>query len=98
MTVCCVAACLGLQSQFATPIAAGGWKSASPMQKHLAYETTVVLRELIRPYLLRRLKKDVNAQLPTKTEQILMCRLTSVQRTMYKKYLGSREVRAPVLL
>lgn len=38
-------------------------------QVRLAYKCAVVLRDLIRPYLLRRMKRDVRAQLPEKTEQ-----------------------------
>jgi DNA excision repair protein ERCC-6 len=52
----------------------------------------VVLRELISPYLLRRMKKDVNAQLPAKTEEVLFCKLTPEQRGVYKQFLSSREV------
>lgn len=40
-------------------------------QVQTAYQCAVLLRELISPYLLRRLKKDVNAQLPKKTEQVM---------------------------
>ncbi len=35
-----------------------------------AYKCAVVLRDLISPYLLRRRKSDVKAQLPEKTEQV----------------------------
>lgn len=44
-------------------------------------------------YLLRRLKRDVNVDLPTKTEQVLFCRLAPSQRATYKDFLRSREVR-----
>ena len=44
-------------------------------------------------YLLRRLKRDVNVNLPTKTEQVLFCRLAPPQRETYKDFLRSREVR-----
>ncbi len=40
------------------------------LQVHVAYQCAVILRELISPYLLRRMKKDVNAQLPNKTEEV----------------------------
>lgn len=44
----------------------------SPMQVRLAYRCALVLRDLIHPYLLRRLKKDLEdiIQLPQKTEQV----------------------------
>ena len=40
------------------------------LQVSTAYKCAVVLRDLIAPYLLRRRKSDVNAQLPKKTEQV----------------------------
>ncbi len=39
-------------------------------QVSTAYKCAVILRDLISPYLLRRRKADVNAQLPNKTEQV----------------------------
>lgn len=58
------------EANFANPIAAGGWTHASPLQIATAHQTALVLRDTIGPYLLRRLKKDVNAHLPSKTEQV----------------------------
>jgi len=52
----------------------------------------VVLRDLIMPYLLRRMKMDVNAHLPKKTEHVLFCSLTSEQRSVYRAFLASTEV------
>jgi len=43
-------------------------------------------------YLLRRLKRDVDVNLPTKTEQVLFCRLAPAQRATYAAYLRSKEV------
>eukprot|EP01138_Halocafeteria_seosinensis_P006386 gb/GECG01006528.1/.p1 GENE.gb/GECG01006528.1/~~gb/GECG01006528.1/.p1 ORF type:complete len:1296 (+),score=186.76 gb/GECG01006528.1/:1-3888(+) len=82
------------EEQFAKPIAAGGWANATRLQASRAYQCAVILRDLIRPYLLRRMKKDVHDQsiLPPKTEQVLFCRLSGYQRELYKKYLDSLEV------
>lgn len=44
---------------------------ACGLQVSTAYKCAVVLRDLIAPYLLRRRKSDVSAQLPKKTEQVL---------------------------
>lgn len=44
------------------------------------------------PYLLRRMKADVNAQLPKKTEHVLFCSLTPEQRSIYRAFLASSEV------
>ena len=43
------------------------------VQVTTAYKCAVVLRDLISPYLLRRRKSDVKAQLPEKTEQVWSC-------------------------
>lgn len=56
------------------------------------YRCAVVLRDLIMPYLLRRMKVDVNAQLPKKTEHVLFCSLTAEQRSVYRAFLASTEV------
>ena len=46
-----------------------------------AYKCAVMLRDTISPYLLRRMKADLQTSLkmPDKTEQVLFCRLTPEQ-------------------
>ncbi|XP_071713943.1 protein CHROMATIN REMODELING 8 [Rutidosis leptorrhynchoides] len=80
------------EAEFAVPISVGGYANASPLQVSTAYRCAVVLRDLIMPYLLRRMKADVNAHLPTKTEHVLFCSLTSDQRAAYQAFLASSEV------
>ena len=82
------------EAEFADPIKRGGYSNASPMQVQLAYRMALVLRDLINPYLLRRQKKDVKEvnRMPTKTEQVLFCRLSTKQRSLYEEYLSSDEV------
>lgn len=82
------------ETEFADPIRRGGYANASRMQVQLAYRCSLVLRDLINPYLLRRRKKDVRevSRMPGKTEQVLFCRLSSRQRMLYESYLGSDEV------
>lgn len=80
------------ESEFAVPISVGGYANASPLQVSTAYRCAVILRDLIMPYLLRRMKADVNAQLPKKTEHVLFCSLTSEQRSVYRAFLASSEV------
>ena len=60
----------------------------------LAYRMSLVLRDLINPYLLRRQKKDIKEvnRMPGKTEQVLFCRLSTKQRSLYQEYLKSDEV------
>jgi DNA excision repair protein ERCC-6 len=57
---------------FAIPIAHGGYANASDVQVLTAYKCACILRDTINPYLLRRLKADVNTsiQLPAKNEQV----------------------------
>lgn len=80
------------EAEFAVPISVGGYANASPLQVSTAYRCAVVLRDLIMPYLLRRMKADVNAYLPKKTEQVLFCSLTPDQRSTYRSFLASSEV------
>ncbi|KAJ1964902.1 DNA repair protein rhp26 [Dipsacomyces acuminosporus] len=76
-------------NQFATPITVGGYASANSLQVRAAYRCACILRDLIDPYLLRRLKADVAQDLPQKTEQVLFCRLTPIQRSAYMSFLRS---------
>ncbi|KAK9095398.1 hypothetical protein Scep_026867 [Stephania cephalantha] len=80
------------EAEFAVPISVGGYANATPLQVSTAYRCAVVLRDLIMPYLLRRMKADVNAHLPKKTEHVLFCSLTAEQRSVYRAFLASSEV------
>ena len=80
--------------QFTVPITIGGYSNASGLQVSTAFRCAVVLRDLIAPYLLRRLKSDVSLQLPKKTEHVLFCPLTSVQVDAYRAYIASKDVAA----
>ncbi|XP_046992487.1 ATP-dependent helicase brm-like [Schistocerca americana] len=49
-------------------------------------ETILIIRRLhkvLRPFLLRRLKKEVEAQLPDKVEYIIKCDMSGLQRVLY---------------
>ena len=49
-------------------------------------ETILIIRRLhkvLRPFLLRRLKKDVESQLPDKVEYIIKCEMSGMQRALY---------------
>eukprot|EP00127_Corallochytrium_limacisporum_P005055 Clim_evm10s198 gene=Clim_evmTU10s198 len=49
-------------------------------------ESMLVIRRLhkiLRPFLLRRLKKDVEAQLPDKQEYVIKCGMSALQKTLY---------------
>ncbi|XP_075933147.1 DNA excision repair protein ERCC-6 [Anarhichas minor] len=80
--------------QFSVPITMGGYSNASHVQVQTAFKCACVLRDTINPYLLRRMKADVkaNLSLPDKNEQVLFCRLTEDQREVYQSFLDSKEV------
>ena len=80
------------QAQFAVPIQIGGYVNASDQAATTAFRCAVALKDLISPYLLRRLKQDLDINLPDKTEQVLFCPMTENQRDAYKGFLSSREV------
>ena len=80
------------QAQFAVPIQIGGYVNASDQAATTAFRCAVALKDLISPYLLRRLKQDLDINLPDKTEQVLFCPMTENQRGRYKGFLSSREV------
>ena len=52
------------------------------------------LHAVLRPFLLRRLKKDVEKQLPGKHEHVVRCRLSKRQRQLYEEYMASGDTRA----
>jgi DNA excision repair protein ERCC-6 len=81
------------QSLFGIPISHGGYVNATSFHVQTAYKCSVTLKDLISPYLLRRMKKDVNHNLPKKTEQILFCKLSSTQVSFYKDYLSGKDVK-----
>ena len=83
------------ETEFATPIKKGGYSNATPIQVQLAYRCALILKDLINPYLLRRLKKDVKEvqRMPGKKEQVLFCRLTDQQRIIYEDFLRSDYVK-----
>lgn len=62
-------------------------------QTSLNEEIVRRLQTLIRPFMLRRLKKDVETQLPSKTEKVVMCHLSRRQRLLYDDYMQLAETR-----
>eukprot|EP01080_Neovahlkampfia_damariscottae_P009323 gene9323-1410_t len=51
------------------------------------------LHTILRPFLLRRLKKDVEKQLPQKYEHIIKCKLSKRQRLLYEDFMSRAETR-----
>lgn len=43
------------------------------------------LHKVLRPFLLRRLKKDVEAELPDKVETVVKCPMSALQSRLYEQ-------------
>jgi DNA excision repair protein ERCC-6 len=73
---------------------AGGYANASSLQVQTSYRCALHLGELLRPFLLRRLKADVANELPAKHEQVLFCQLGPYQRQLYEFLLDSEIIQS----
>ncbi|KAI0013597.1 SNF2 family N-terminal domain-containing protein [Xylariaceae sp. FL0662B] len=82
------------RNQFEIPIKLGGYANATNLQVMTAQKCAETLKDAISPYLLQRLKVDVAADLPKKSEQVLFCKLTRPQRDAYELFLSSDEMSA----
>ncbi|KAI0667128.1 SNF2 family N-terminal domain-containing protein [Trametes maxima] len=51
------------------------------------------LHTVLRPYLLRRLKRDVEKELPQKYEHLVMCPLSKRQRFLYDEFMARAQTR-----
>lgn len=58
-----------------------------------ARATVNKLHQVLRPYLLRRLKADVEKQMPAKYEHIVYCRLSKRQRYLYDDFMSRAQTR-----
>ncbi|KAL1461323.1 hypothetical protein WDU94_013230 [Cyamophila willieti] len=72
----------------------GGFSTASEAQVLAGYKCAKTLKEIISPFMLRRMKKDVmeHLQLPNKSEQVLFCKLSDEQVRHYRGYINSGDV------
>ena len=74
---------------FSAPLAAAGGGSDDAA---LTEEETLLvinrLHQVLRPFLLRRMKSEVEAQLPGKAEYVLKCELSAMQKLMYRQIQG----------
>ncbi|KAJ7569569.1 hypothetical protein O6H91_01G084300 [Diphasiastrum complanatum] len=52
------------------------------------------LHNVLRPFLLRRLKQDVEKQLPQKHGHVIKCRLSKRQRNLYEDFMASSDTQA----
>ena len=51
------------------------------------------LHRILRPFLLRRLKSEVEVQLPKKIEHVISCHLSKRQRFLYEDYMSLNDTR-----
>jgi SWI/SNF-related matrix-associated actin-dependent regulator of chromatin subfamily A protein 2/4 len=73
--------CTTFEQWFNAPFATTGEKVELNQE-----ETLLIIRRLhkvLRPFLLRRLKKEVEGQLPDKVEYIIRCDMSALQRVIY---------------
>ncbi|SCU86405.1 LAME_0D05996g1_1 [Lachancea meyersii CBS 8951] len=73
---------------FNTPFANTGGQEKLELTEE---ETLLIIRRLhkvLRPFLLRRLKKEVEKDLPDKVEKVIKCKLSGLQQQLYEQMLN----------
>lgn len=60
------------------------WEDFEKEHEHAAQKGYSKLHKQLEPFILRRVKKDVEKSLPAKVEQILRVEMTSIQKQYYK--------------
>ena len=66
--------------------------SAVEGQASLSRQLVKRLHGILRPFILRRLKSEVEKKLPGKVEHVVYCKLSKRQRNLYEDYVGSSEI------
>ncbi|KAK2070378.1 hypothetical protein P8C59_004876 [Phyllachora maydis] len=77
---------------FNTPFANTGGQDKIELNEE---EQILVIRRLhkvLRPFLLRRLKKDVEKDLPDKTEKVIKCKFSALQARLYKQMVTHQKI------
>ncbi|KAK4123860.1 hypothetical protein N657DRAFT_573407 [Parathielavia appendiculata] len=77
---------------FNTPFANTGGQDKMELTEE---EQILVIRRLhkvLRPFLLRRLKKDVEKDLPDKTEKVIKCKFSALQARLYKQMVTHQKI------
>lgn len=77
---------------FNTPFANTGGQDQMSLNEE---EQILVIRRLhkvLRPFLLRRLKKDVEKDLPDKTEKVIKCKFSALQSRLYKQMVTHQKI------
>lgn len=63
-------------------------------QDNEARRTVEKLHQVLRPYLLRRLKAEVEKQIPGKYEHVVYCKLSKRQRFLYDDFMSRAQTKA----
>lgn len=63
---------------------------ANMVEGNMEYNETIIIKlhKVLRPFLLRRLKSEVEKQMPKKYEHVVMCRLSNRQRFLYDDFMS----------
>jgi E1A-binding protein p400 len=63
---------------------------AGMVEGNLEYNESIIIKlhKVLRPFLLRRLKSEVEKQMPKKYEHVVMCRLSKRQRFLYDDFMS----------
>ncbi|CCX34630.1 Similar to Chromatin structure-remodeling complex subunit snf21; acc. no. Q9UTN6 [Pyronema omphalodes CBS 100304] len=72
---------------FNTPFANTGGQDKMELTEEEALLVIRRLHKVLRPFLLRRLKKDVEAELPDKVEKVIKCKLSALQSKLYTQMM-----------
>lgn len=80
------------KDEYEIPISQGGYQRASKTKQDIAYKYSLVLKGLIDPFILRRMKQQIDLKLPSKSDKIYFCSLTERQRILYKMALESEHI------
>jgi ATP-dependent helicase STH1/SNF2 len=70
---------------FNTPFANTGGQDKMELTEEEQLLVIKRLHKVLRPFLLRRLKKDVEKDLPDKTERVIKCNFSTLQAKLYKQ-------------
>ncbi|XP_066299011.1 DNA excision repair protein ERCC-6-like 2 [Branchiostoma lanceolatum] len=88
--------CLGddkdFRVKFMKPIEEGQKMNSTKRQLAEARRKAKMLSNLRKKWFIRRTKKIIADQLPTKDEQVVFCKLSDFQQTCYQSVLGSEDV------
>ncbi|RUS34814.1 hypothetical protein BC938DRAFT_478366 [Jimgerdemannia flammicorona] len=75
----------GFEEWFNTPFANSGGQDKIELNEEEQLLIIKRLHKVLRPFLLRRLKKDVESELPDKVEKIVKCKFSALQGKLYQQ-------------